>query len=80
MKPSVLQKPIEYANCKIYVRNTDELWEYFTIIKGELYTAYIIAKKKPFQRNYTDKQIHDITQYMFALAETTIDTVLGIVH
>lgn len=81
MKNSVLKKQIEYKGCMIYVRNNGEIWEYFAIINGELYTAFIIARKKPLQRilgkPYTAKQVSDITQYMLAMAQTTIETVLS---
>lgn len=84
MKYSVLQKSLEYENCKIYIRNTKEVWEYFCIINGELYTAYIVARKKPLNKllgmPYTAKEVQSITQYMIAMAQTTIDTVLEIKH
>lgn len=73
----VLQKKIDYKGCPIYVRNKNELWEYFCIIDNELYTAHIIAKKKFFQNKYTTKQINDITNYMIAMAQTTIEMKLG---
>lgn len=84
MKYSVLQKTLEYQGCKIYVRNTGETWEYFCIINGELYNSFIIAKKKPLNKilgkPYTAKEVNSITQYMIAMAQTTIDTVLEIKH
>jgi len=84
MNYTVLQKPIDYQGCPIYVRNTGENWEYLTVIGGEIYTASIVATKTAMQRllgrAYTSKQVSDITQYMIAMAQTTIDSVLGTKH
>lgn len=80
----VLQKKIDYENCPIYVRRNGELWEYLTVINGEIYSAHIVAKKSFFQRvfwqDYNAKQMSDITQYVLAMAQSTIDTVKGVVH
>ena len=84
MNYQVLQKPVEYEKCPIYVRNSNENWEYLTVINNEIYTASIVARKSFAQRltgtDYTPKQVSDITQYMLAMAQATIDTVLGIQH
>lgn len=81
MNYTVLNKPVDYQNCPIYVRNSGESWEYLTVIRGEIYTASIVARKTAMQRimgkPYTAKQVSDITQYMLAMAQTTIDSVLG---
>lgn len=78
----VLQKPIDYEGCPVYIRRMNEMFEYITVIRGEVYTAHIVARKTIGQRllfkDYTKKQLSDLTQYMLAMATTTIDTVLGI--
>lgn len=84
MKYHVLTKSVVYEGCPIYVRNTGETWEYLTVINNEIYTAHIIARKhltqRLFGKPYTAKQSSDCTQYMLAMAQTTIDTILGIEH
>jgi hypothetical protein len=84
MQNHVLQKKIEYEGCPIYVRTSGESWEYLTIIRNELYTASIVARlpatARIFGQGYTSKQISDCTQYMLAMAQATIDHVLGINH
>lgn len=84
MNYQILQKKIQYENCPIYIRNAGENWEYLTVVNNEIYTAQIIARRSAIQKMtgkpYTTKEISDITQYMIAMAQTTIDTVLGIAH
>lgn len=84
MNYSVLAKPVAYEDCPIYVRNIGESWEYLTVIRNEIYTASIVARKSAIQRMlsmpYSPKEISDITQYMIAMAQATIDTVLEIEH
>lgn len=84
MNYQVLQKPVSYEGCPIYVRNTGESWEYLTVIHNEIYTASIVARKSAIQRllgkSYSSDEVHKITQYMIAMAQSTIDTVLHIEH
>lgn len=84
MNNSVLQKKIMYEGCPIYIRNVNEDWEYLTIINNELYTASIVATRSAIQKltgkTYSQKEISDITNYMIAMAQATIDTVKRIEH
>jgi hypothetical protein len=81
MNTVTLQKKLEYRDCPIYIRRHDEMWEYLTVMNNEIYTASIVAKKSGFKnvmgKDYSAKEISDITQYMIAMAQTTIDQVLG---
>jgi len=73
----VLQKQIEYQGCPIVIRQIgSNAFEFITCIKNQIYSSHIVAKKGFFKLNYTQKQISDITQYMIAMAQTTIETVL----
>lgn len=84
MSYKVLSKPMTYQDCPIYVRNDGEKWEYLTVIGGEIYTSYIVARlpfvRRITGRGYTKKMVHDTTNYMIAMAQATIDTVLQIEH
>lgn len=84
MNYQVLQKRVEYEKCPIYVRNSGENWEYLTVVNNEIYTASIVARRSAMQvitgKSYTPKEVSDITQYMLAMAQATIDHVLGITH
>jgi hypothetical protein len=78
----VLQKQIDYKGCPIIIRLVgNETFEYITCINGEIYSANIVAKKKLSQRilmkGYTTKQLSDITNYVIAMAQTTIETILN---
>ena len=78
----VLQKPIEYQNCPIVIRQNGECFEYITCINNQIYSSYVEARKSLIQRlflqDYTKKEITNITNYIIAMAQTTIDSVLGI--
>lgn len=80
MNYNVLQKPMEYQNCPIVIRQFGETFEYITCIENKIYSSYIVARKSFIQRiffkPYTKDQIHKITNYVIAMAQTTIDTVL----
>lgn len=75
----VLKSQLIYNNCPIVVRQAGEMFEYITCVDFEIYSSNIIAKKtllqKVFLRDYSKKQIQDITNMMIAMAQTTIDTV-----
>lgn len=75
----VLQKNVEYKDCPIVIRQNGECFEYITCIYNEIYSSYVIAKKsflrKLFFRPYSAKQLNNITNYMLAMAQTTIDHV-----
>jgi hypothetical protein len=81
MKFKVLQKSVEYKNCPIIIRQSGEAFEYITCIFNEIYSSHVIAKKsllrKLFFRPYSLKQLNNITNYMLAMAQSTIDSVLG---
>ena len=79
MKFKVLQKNVEYKDCPIVIRNSGETFEYITCIYNEIYSSYIIARKsflrKLFFRPYAKQQLNSITNYVLAMAQTTIDHV-----
>lgn len=74
-------KSAEYLGCPIHIRNIGNIFEYLTIIDGQIYTAFVVITKKPLQallgQDYTPKQLADVTSYVFKMAETTIETVKG---
>lgn len=82
MNYAVLSKKVVYENCPIYIRNTGENWEYITVINNEVYTATIYIRKTAIQKilgkPYTPKQTSDITNYLMAMAQSTINTVKNI--
>lgn len=82
MNYAVLSKKVVYENCPIYIRNSGEQWEYLTIINNEIYTATIVIRKNAIQRilfkPYSAKQVSDITNYLIAMAQSTINTVKNI--
>lgn len=84
MIKNVLKKKVAYEGCPIYIRNSGEDWEYLTVINNEIYSASIVATKSAMQKitgkDYSVKELSDITNYMIAMAQATIDTVLGIKH
>lgn len=81
MNLKVLQKSIEYAKCPIIIRQSGSYFEYITCINGEIYSSFIIARlsflKRFFLKSYTKNNLEKITNYMLAMAQTTIDTVLS---
>lgn len=74
-------KAVEYKGCNIYVRNFNNTFEYLTVVKGQLYTMHMTItkgwKEWLLGRDYSDKQLTDITKFLMVAAETTVDTVLG---
>lgn len=80
MNIKVLKKPMNYRDCPIVVRQSGESFEYLTVINNEIYSSFIVARKKFLQRlllqPYTAKQLQNITNYVIAMAQTTIDAVL----
>ena len=78
----VLQKPFEYENCPIVIRQAGQSFEYITCIDNQIYSSFIIARKSLFKRlfglSYTHEELHKITNYMIAMAQATINTVKGI--
>lgn len=81
MNKIVLQKKIAYRDCPIYIRRRGEEWEYLTVINNEIYSSSIVARLNAFSKlrgkDYSEKEVSDITQYMIAMAQTTIDHILG---
>lgn len=75
----VLQKPFEYETCPIVIRQAGQTFEYITCIENQIYSSHIVARKTLLQRvlcrPYTKDQLHKITNYVLAMAQTTIDTV-----
>jgi hypothetical protein len=81
MKFKVLKKELDYKGCPIIVRQSGEAFEYITCIFNEIYSSHVIARKsllrKLFFRPYSLKQLNSITNYMLAMAQTTVDSVLS---
>lgn len=77
----VLKKNLEYKKCPIVIRHSGETFEYITCIYNDIYSSYVIARKsflrKLFFRPYSTAQINSITNYMVAMAQTTIDSVIS---
>jgi len=77
----VLQKQIEFKGCPVVIRQAGERFEFITCINNLIYSSFIVAKKsliqKVFLQNYSEKQLKGITNYMIAMAESTIETVLS---
>ena len=72
---------MDYEGCPIVIRQSGECFEYITVINDEIYSSFIVARKTFLQRlffkPYTAKQLNSITNYVIAMAQTTIETVLG---
>jgi len=73
-------KAVEYRGCKVYIRNFHNIFEYLVIANGELYTTHMVVTKRPLQsllgRDYTEKQLTDVTKYLLNTAEATVDYLL----
>lgn len=71
---------VEYKGCNIYIRNFNNTFEYLAVVKGQLYTMHMTItkgwKESILGRDYTEKQLTDITKFLMVAAETTVDTVL----
>ena len=82
MKFKVLNQPFIYENCPIVIRQIGEQFEYITCIDNQIYSSYIVARKSFVQRlllqSYTTEQLKNMTNYMIARAQATINTVKGI--
>jgi hypothetical protein len=74
-------KAVEYKGCNIYVRNFNNTFEYLAVVQGKLYTMHMTItkgwKELLLGRDYTEKQLTDITKYLMVAAETTVDIILG---
>ena len=81
MKFKVLKKAIEYKGCPIVIRQVGENFEYITCINNQIYSAYVNARqsflRRIFMLDYTLENKNKITNYMIAMAQTTIDQVTG---
>lgn len=82
MNNKVLGKQFVYEGCPVVIRQNGETFEYITTINNEIYSSFIVARKsfikRIFFRPYGELEINRITNYVIAMAQTTIDTVLGI--
>lgn len=73
----------DYRECKIYYRNILHIFEYLTVIDGEIYTSHIQVRPTLYDQilywcsinksPYSDKQLSAIIKQLRRLAETTID-------
>lgn len=73
-------KAVEYKGCYLYVRNFNTTFEYLAVVNGQLYTMHMTVTKGLREwllgRDYTTKQLTDITKYLMSAAETTVDFIL----
>ena len=79
-------KPENYRGCQIYFRNFSTHFEYFVVIKNEIYTAHITitptvinillywARLMPTK--YSDFQEGKILIILRRMAQTTVDTII----
>lgn len=81
MKYQVLKKQIEYKNCPIVIRQFGENFEFITCINNQIYSSYINARqnflRRLFGMGYTVDNKNKITNYVIAMAQTTVDSILG---
>lgn len=87
MKIEVYKKT-KHINCPIYIRRMENTFEYLTVINGLIYTQQVefaptfLGKFLKFAGTwkdvYTKKQLDSSIFYMTAMAETTIETILGV--
>lgn len=77
----VLKKPLEYKNCPIVIRQAGDTFEFITCINNQIYSSRIEARisliNRLLLRSYSKEQLHKVTNYMIAMAQTTIDSVLN---
>lgn len=76
----------KYKDCPIYYRNFKNVFEYLTIINGQLYTTHLSLKPhwvtkilyilKVEKIQYSRQHIDLMLKQLRRLAETTIDVVL----
>jgi hypothetical protein len=66
----------KYRGCRVYLRNIENAFEYLAIVRGEIYAAHVIIKKRFFQKEYTKLQFEKATKMISKMAEATIDSVL----
>ena len=69
-------KVLKYRDCRVYLRNIEEAFEYLAIIRGEIYAAHVVIKKKFFQKEYNRVQMEKASNIIEKMAEATIDSVL----
>jgi len=69
-------KKIKYKGIPIYIRRLDTRFEFLLTYNNEIYFHYIDIKPEWHRRFrkelYTKKQIHNIIQILYKIAETTI--------
>lgn len=67
----------EYRGCKIYYRNYGNTFEYLAVIDGAIYTMHATIRRTPLQallgRDYSEKQLLDVVNYLAPYAEATVD-------
>jgi len=72
-------KAMKYRGCMVYVRRYDkEIFTYDAVIDGEIYFGYLVMKPKKGTTKLTDEEVQSTRNLIWAGAETTIDTKLGI--
>lgn len=72
-------KVMPYKDCNIYLRRIyADYFEYLLVYEGQIYSQYVIIKPAPGKTKLTDEEIQGIANMLWAGAEATIDTKLGI--
>ena len=70
-------KPSVYRKCSIYYRNYGSTFEYLAVVDGKIYTMHVTIRRTPMQvlrgRDYSEKQLTDIVNYLAPYAEATVD-------
>ena len=69
-------KTVKYKGCNVYLRNIGNTFEYLAVMRGQVYAAHVVIKKRWFQREYTKLQFEKATNIIEKMAEATIDVVL----
>jgi hypothetical protein len=74
-----LLKALPYRECMVYIRLVDrEIFEYLAVIKGEIYTDYMVIIPEKGTKELTEEQIKLGTGLLWAGATTTIDVIQGV--
>jgi len=71
----------EYEKCPFTIVNVGSVFIILMSIKGKLHRGHIVATRTFLQtilgKDYTKKQLDDISKYCVGVAQATIDTVLS---
>lgn len=72
-------KVMHYRDCPIYIRRYDkEIFTYDLVYNNEIYFGYVVIKERKDKKKLLDQEIQAVINTLWAGAETTIDTKMGI--